>query len=32
MLFGLFALYALSGPLYWAWRRFSRGRREGTAK
>ena len=32
MLFGLFALYALSGPLYWAWRKATRSRREGTAK
>jgi CDP-diacylglycerol--serine O-phosphatidyltransferase len=27
MLFGLFALYALSGPVLWAWRRLTRGRR-----
>jgi len=27
MLFGLFGLYALSGPLVWAWRRIARGRR-----
>ena len=32
MLFGLFALYALSGPSFWAWRRFSRGRRAGPGK
>jgi CDP-diacylglycerol--serine O-phosphatidyltransferase len=28
MLFGLFALYAASGPLLWAWRRVTRGRRK----
>ena len=27
MLFGLFALFAASGPLLWAWRRATRGRR-----
>jgi CDP-diacylglycerol--serine O-phosphatidyltransferase len=27
MLFGLFGLYALSGPLLWAWHRLARGRR-----
>ena len=27
MLFGLFAVYASSGPLLWAWRRLRRGRR-----
>jgi CDP-diacylglycerol--serine O-phosphatidyltransferase len=27
MLFGLFGLYALSGPLMWAWHRATRGRR-----
>ena len=27
MLFGLFGLYALSGPLLWAWHRLTRGRR-----
>jgi CDP-diacylglycerol--serine O-phosphatidyltransferase len=27
MLFGLFAVYASSGPLLWAWRRMRRGRR-----
>ena len=27
MLFGLFGLYALSGPLVWAWHRLTRGRR-----
>jgi CDP-diacylglycerol--serine O-phosphatidyltransferase len=27
MLFGMFGLYALSGPVIWAWRRLSRGRR-----
>ncbi len=27
MLFGLFGLYALSGPLLWAWHRITRGRR-----
>jgi CDP-diacylglycerol--serine O-phosphatidyltransferase len=32
MLFGLFALYALSGPSFWAWRRSSRGRRAGPGK
>jgi CDP-diacylglycerol--serine O-phosphatidyltransferase len=32
MLFGLFALYALSGPALWARRRFSRGRRGGAGK
>ena len=32
MLFGLFGLYALSGPGYWAWRKMSRKRREGPAK
>jgi CDP-diacylglycerol--serine O-phosphatidyltransferase len=31
MLFGLFGLYALSGPVFWAWRKFSRSRREGAA-
>lgn len=28
MLFGLFAIYALSGPFVWAWRRATRGRRQ----
>jgi CDP-diacylglycerol---serine O-phosphatidyltransferase len=32
MLFGLFALYALSGPAFWVWRRFTRGRRAGPGK
>jgi len=27
MLFGLFGLYALSGPMLWAWHRLARGRR-----
>jgi CDP-diacylglycerol--serine O-phosphatidyltransferase len=27
MLFALFAVYASSGPLWWAWRRIRRGRR-----
>jgi uncharacterized protein YaaW (UPF0174 family) len=27
MLFGLFALFALSGPVLWAWRRAMRSRR-----
>jgi CDP-diacylglycerol--serine O-phosphatidyltransferase len=27
MLFGMFGLYALSGPVLWAWRRLGRGRR-----
>ena len=27
MLFGLFGLYALSGPLLWLWHRTKRGRR-----
>jgi CDP-diacylglycerol--serine O-phosphatidyltransferase len=27
MLFGLFGLYALSGPMLWAWHRIARGRR-----
>jgi CDP-diacylglycerol--serine O-phosphatidyltransferase len=31
MLFGLFALYALSGPVLWAWRRLTRGRRAARA-
>ncbi len=30
MLFGLFGLYALSGPLLWAWHRAARGRRGAT--
>jgi CDP-diacylglycerol--serine O-phosphatidyltransferase len=29
MLFGFFGLYALSGPLLWAWHRIARGRRGG---
>lgn len=32
MLFGLFALYALSGPAFWAWRRVTRGRRAAPGK
>jgi CDP-diacylglycerol--serine O-phosphatidyltransferase len=31
MLFGMFALFALSGPLLWAWRRVTRGRRTARA-
>jgi CDP-diacylglycerol--serine O-phosphatidyltransferase len=31
MLFGLFALYALSGPVLWAWRRVARSRRAARA-
>jgi CDP-diacylglycerol--serine O-phosphatidyltransferase len=31
MLFGLFGLYALSGPALWAWRRLRRGRRDAAA-
>jgi CDP-diacylglycerol--serine O-phosphatidyltransferase len=31
MLFGLFAVYALSGPVLWAWRRLTRGRRAARA-
>jgi hypothetical protein len=27
MLFGLFAIYALSGPLLWLWRRIRKSRR-----
>jgi CDP-diacylglycerol--serine O-phosphatidyltransferase len=30
MLFALFAFYASSGPLLWAWRRLRRGRRPRT--
>jgi len=29
MLFGMFGLFALSGPVLWAWRRIARGRRSG---
>jgi CDP-diacylglycerol--serine O-phosphatidyltransferase len=32
MLFGLFALYALSGPAFWVWRRFTRGGRAAPGK
>jgi CDP-diacylglycerol--serine O-phosphatidyltransferase len=32
MLFGLFALYALSGRAFWAWRRVMRGRRAAPGK
>jgi CDP-diacylglycerol--serine O-phosphatidyltransferase len=31
MLFGLFGLFALSGPMLWAWRRVTRSRRAGRA-
>jgi len=31
MLFGLFGLYALSGPLLWLWRRVRRRRRPASA-